>query len=579
MRAYGVSKSKEWKRFEGQVLLDKFPLQKLLGSTSYSAVFLTQSPPPEPKNIAVKLITAGAKADFQVSLLERASKLSHPNLLHLLPGGRCQLGALDLVFTFMEYVEEDFGRSLQDRPLSETETREMLRPLLEALSYIHSEGLAHSHIKPSNIVAIGNHIKLASDTVLPLGEPRSTYRVLDGYDAPEAATAPVAVSNDVWSLGVTLVEVLTQKAPVSSSESQDDPVVPSTIQRPLLDIAQNCLRRDPQLRWTTAQIAECLNPAPIEVSTPEVTAIAEKEKEPAKENSTPAQVAAPAVTMRAETKTEPPKGMWVDSDYCWVVVCKNNWFHRRYNFFNVHRIPLGETDAVLPRPTIDKPFGVRCDECGKEYLYRPSDVLKYEMEAPASFVAHPLFRDSLQPGEAGKYESAPPPQPTPRKPRGRTLEWVVGIIFLMFIVPEFVLSNLPKLSVDVSGSLRPNDRMGTTLNLSNKGILPVYDVKAGCDVKRVDISPPVDSQLAGPIAFNAPESRAEALSPGQEMTVPCARAISISPDNLAISEIHAEMFMVVSYRPKGVWWHKAEKFPMEAKKTEKGTWVWKSIPR
>src|SRR2546429_3471777 len=79
--------------------------------------------------------------------------------------------------------------------------------------------------------------------------------------------------------------------------------------------------------------------------------------------------------------------MWVDSNYCWVVVCKNHWFHGRGNFFSVHRIPLGETDAVLPRPDIDKPFLVRCDECGKEYTYTPSDVLKYEMEAPAPFVA------------------------------------------------------------------------------------------------------------------------------------------------------------------------------------------------
>jgi hypothetical protein len=76
-----------------------------------------------------------------------------------------------------------------------------------------------------------------------------------------------------------------------------------------------------------------------------------------------------------------------------VVICKNNWFHRRPNIFNVHRIPLGETDAVLPRPPIDKRIAIRCDECGKEYTYKPSAVLRYEMEVPAFFVPHPLFRD------------------------------------------------------------------------------------------------------------------------------------------------------------------------------------------
>ncbi len=159
---------------------------------------------------------------------------------------------------------------------------------------------------------------------------------------------------------MTLVEVLTQQTPVSSPESQSDPTVPSTIPQPFFDIAQHCLRGDPGLRWTTAQIADCLNPTPVPVAAPAVAASAEKEKEDAKENPTPVPVAAPAVTVSAEKKMEPAKEMWVDSNYCWVVVCKNHWFHGRGNFFTVHRIPLGETDAVLPRPNIDKPFRVRC---------------------------------------------------------------------------------------------------------------------------------------------------------------------------------------------------------------------------
>jgi len=39
------------------------------------------------------------------------------------------------------------------------------------------------------------------------------------------------------------------------------------------------------------------------------------------------------------------------------------------------------------------PFKVRCDECGKEYVYKPTEVLRVEQEPPASFTPHPLFRD------------------------------------------------------------------------------------------------------------------------------------------------------------------------------------------
>jgi len=252
----------DWNQFEGQVFQDKFPLQRLLGSTSHSAVFLTQSPPPQPKTIAIKFISSSLKADSQTSLLHRASQLRHPHLLRLLPGGRCRLAGVDLVFGVMEYVDQDLGQVLPNRPLSESEAHEMLGPLVDALSYIHSKGFAHSHIKPSNIMAIGDQVKLSSDAVLPLGERRPGYRPLDTYDAPEAGSAPVAPSTDAWSLGVTLVEVLTQQAPVSSRASQADPTVAPIVPQPFFDIARHCLRRDPGLRWTTAQIADCLNALP-----------------------------------------------------------------------------------------------------------------------------------------------------------------------------------------------------------------------------------------------------------------------------------------------------------------------------
>lgn len=77
--------------------------------------------------------------------------------------------------------------------------------------------------------------------------------------------------------------------------------------------------------------------------------------------------------------------------YCWVVLCKNHWFHFRQNLLGGHRIPLGRADAVTPVPAINGRFRVRCDECSEEYLYRRSDVGRYERELPASLTPHPLF--------------------------------------------------------------------------------------------------------------------------------------------------------------------------------------------
>lgn len=84
--------------------------------------------------------------------------------------------------------------------------------------------------------------------------------------------------------------------------------------------------------------------------------------------------------------------MWEDASYCWVVTCKNYIYHIPRNSIYRHEIPLAETDAVASRPSVKVPF-VRCDSCGKEYLYKPSDVFRLEKELPEGFIAHPLFRD------------------------------------------------------------------------------------------------------------------------------------------------------------------------------------------
>ena len=373
----------DWKKFEGQVVNKMFTLQAFLGSTSHSAVFATQSPPPQAKNLAIKFVSAGARADAHVSLLQRASLLSHPNILRLLPGGRCRLADMDLIFMLMEYAEEDLGQILPAHPLPAARTREMLGLLLGALSHLHTKNFAHTHIKPSNIMSISKQLKLSCDVVQPFGETRHGYRQLDAYDAPEAGTALVAPSSDMWSLGMTLVETLTQQLAAPSQDGQSDPVAPPSLPQPFLEIAQQCLRRDPRQRWTMAQVAHCLNPAPVEVAAVEAAASASA--------SVSAQKAAPAPAVAPEGKTtDPTSEAWQDIYYTWVVLCRNYFFHMRQNLFFRHRIPLAYTDPFAPVPEIEGPFEVRCDDCGKTYVYKRKDLRRYEGEVP-KFNTHPLF--------------------------------------------------------------------------------------------------------------------------------------------------------------------------------------------
>ena len=83
--------------------------------------------------------------------------------------------------------------------------------------------------------------------------------------------------------------------------------------------------------------------------------------------------------------------MSYDSPYVWVVRCKNRRFHHRTNTLFDHKIPLGETDAFSPPPPLAGPFEARCDDCREQYSYKPQELVRMEMDLPASFTPHPLF--------------------------------------------------------------------------------------------------------------------------------------------------------------------------------------------
>jgi TonB family protein len=64
---------------------------------------------------------------------------------------------------------------------------------------------------------------------------------------------------------MTLTEALTQRSPVWERTNQAEPSLPSNLPPEILDLARHCVRRDPQMRWTVADIATRLqsnSPAP-----------------------------------------------------------------------------------------------------------------------------------------------------------------------------------------------------------------------------------------------------------------------------------------------------------------------------
>ncbi|MFZ3212786.1 MAG: protein kinase [Terriglobales bacterium] len=255
--------SEAWKQWEGQTVNGKFRLRQYLGGSDHSAVFLTELGEQGPRRAAIKLISAHPEnAELQLSRWDLAAKLSHPHLMRLFQTGSCQLAKTSLLYLVMEYAEETLSQILRHRPLTPAEAQDMLLPVLDVLAYVHGKGFVHGHMRPANIMAVDDQLKISSDGLCRVAELSGGLGNPNIYDPPETASGVISPAADIWSLGITVVEVLTQRVPVWEQPKQAEPVLPETLPALFREIAHHCLRRDPQRRWTVADIAARLQTTP-----------------------------------------------------------------------------------------------------------------------------------------------------------------------------------------------------------------------------------------------------------------------------------------------------------------------------
>ncbi len=260
--------SETWKQWEGRTVAGRFPLQSYLGGSDHSAVFLTcrQSAAGDSEKAVIKLISVPADAEEQLLRWKLAAELNHPNLIRIFEAGRCELDGTDLLYVVEEYAEENVSQILPERALTAEEVRAMLPPVLRALQFVHHKGCVHGHIHPANILAIGDQVKLSSDALAVPGETSRRAVPTSAYDPPEAAavTDVVSTAADVWQLGMTLVEVLTQRLPVwGTNAPKVPPTIPGAVPEPFREIAGRCLQIDAAKRCTIAEIMAKINDSAI----------------------------------------------------------------------------------------------------------------------------------------------------------------------------------------------------------------------------------------------------------------------------------------------------------------------------
>jgi Protein kinase domain len=238
----------------GTLINGGYPLLNMLHGSDRSAVFTTEVRARGVAVGAIKLVRAApVLTDLQLRHWRTATARSHPHLLQLFDSGQCQLAGQPYLFVVMEYADQTLAQLLGKRALTADEAREMLPPALDALAFLHRKNLVQGQLKPANFMVVGDQLKLASDTVRPAGEPRASRVPASLYDPPEAQHGRATPAGDIWGLGVTLVEALTQSLPWPDVTSRSTSLPPS-LPPAFVDVVQRCLSHEPTARPTVAEL-------------------------------------------------------------------------------------------------------------------------------------------------------------------------------------------------------------------------------------------------------------------------------------------------------------------------------------
>lgn len=182
------------------------------------------------RSVAVKVLSQNIfiQDDHKTRFINEArlhSRLQHPNIANFID---FQEVGTDLLI-FMEFVDGEGLQSLIKRKFfSVEESLRHFESIVEAISYVHSNGIIHRDIKVENIKLTINGVPKLLDFGIakdPFSQNLTKVGGLLGtpnYLAPEQfENKPASEQTDIWSLGVLLYKMLTGILPFEGQYLQE----------------------------------------------------------------------------------------------------------------------------------------------------------------------------------------------------------------------------------------------------------------------------------------------------------------------------------------------------------------------
>jgi len=251
--------------FKGQTL-GKYKIIAPLGSGGFGTVYLAQDTWID-KKVAIK-VPHRQGLDFGELLREPRllASVSHPNIVAITTAEKQD----NIFFIVMEYVH---GETLENiiatrGPLELNRALDFTCQICNAVDHAHRQGVIHRDLRPANVLVTEHDMLKVADfgtsRFLEIAAHGTTVIGSPPYMAPEQFQGKAVFASDLYSLGVTMYQMLTGILPYDTPAPADldklmsgalvspprlkNPSIPKSIS----DIVMRAMAPDPAHRYARA---------------------------------------------------------------------------------------------------------------------------------------------------------------------------------------------------------------------------------------------------------------------------------------------------------------------------------------
>jgi eukaryotic-like serine/threonine-protein kinase len=208
--------------FRGQII-GKYKILSTIGSGGFGTVYLAEDTWID-KKVALK-VPHKQGVDFGELLREPRllAALNHPNIVGILTAEKQD----NVFFIVMEFVPGETLEAIvsRDGALELPRALDYICQICNAVDHAHRHGVLHRDLRPSNVLVTDNGMVKVADfgtsRFLEIAAHGTTVIGSPPYMAPEQFEGKAVFASDIYSLGVTMYEMLTGDLPYATPSPAD----------------------------------------------------------------------------------------------------------------------------------------------------------------------------------------------------------------------------------------------------------------------------------------------------------------------------------------------------------------------